>query len=74
MTHNTNLIDRWISPKSVGAILLALGILGLPACDFGQEQEDGGEEQELYQEEGEGLGEEGLDQEEDLDEEESGND
>lgn len=74
MTRNPNLIDRLNSPKSIGAVLLAIGALVLPACGVGPE-EGLGEEQELYQqEEGGGLGEEGLGEEDGLGEEKLGDD
>lgn len=72
MTRNVNLIDRLTSAKSVGAILLALGALVLPACGVGEEGLDEG--QDLYQDEGEGLGDEGLGEEDGLGEERLGDD
>lgn len=61
MIRNSSLIDRLPSAKSVGAVLLALGALVLPACGVGQE-------------EGGGLGEEGLGEEDGLGEERLGDD
>ncbi|MBE9158092.1 hypothetical protein IQ265_14830 [Nodosilinea sp. LEGE 06152] len=73
MIRNSDLVDRLTSPKSIGAVLLAIGALVLPACGVGQE-EGLGEDQKRYQEEGGGLGEEGLGEEEGIGEEEADDD